>query len=285
MTNGAIPPILWPMAVPMKRHVMSAVGELRFDPLLTRVRGEIGGALVVDSAAALLVWEPRRILPTYAVPATHIRGELVPVAEPAATAQLPDAQMMDGPPVLNPDTPFAVHSCPGVEFDIRHDARVTKSAAYRLHDPALGGVIELDFHAFDRWLEEDEQTVGHPRDPFHRIDVWPTSRRIEVQRDGVTLACSDHARVLTETMLPARYYLPRQDVRLDVLAGSLTSTVCAYKGTAAYYALDGEDLAWTYEAPLNDAAPVGGDIAFFNERVDILIDGTLVERPRTPWSR
>ena len=146
----------------------------------------------------------------------------------------------------------------------------------------------LDFGAFDAWYEEDELNVGHPRDPFHRIDVLPSSRHVRLELDGQVLAESSRPTLLFETMLPARYYLPREDVRAE-LVPSGTRTFCAYKGQASYWtAAPGgpvlADIAWTYENPLHDAARVRGLIAFFDERIDVTLDSERLARPVTPWS-
>ena len=92
--------------------------------------------------------------------------------------------------------------------------------------------------------------------------------------------------LLFETHLPTRYYLPANDVNTNLLSPSETRTQCAYKGVAEYWSAAGEfhDVAWTYHQPLHDAAPVKDMIAFFNERVDIIVDGQPQPRPRTPWS-
>jgi len=145
--------------------------------------------------------------------------------------------------------------------------------------------VILDFRAFDAWYEEDERNVGHPRDPFHRIDVVQSSRHVRVEADGAVLAESTTPYVLFETYLPARFYLPAEDVRMDLLTPSDTRTRCAYKGEASYWALGGAgDVAWTYREPLREAAEVRDRIAFFNERVDVVVDGQRLERPVTPWS-
>ena len=155
-------------------------------------------------------------------------------------------------------------------------------------DAELAGYVVLDFHALDSWYEEDELNVAHPRDPFHRIDVLPSSRHVSLELDGQVLAQSSRPTLLFETMLPTRYYLPREDIRAE-LVPSGTRTYCAYKGQASYWsaAIDGHqlsDLAWTYQNPLHDAALVRGLIAFFDERIDVILDGQRLERPITPWS-
>jgi uncharacterized protein (DUF427 family) len=143
----------------------------------------------------------------------------------------------------------------------------------------------LDFKGFDAWYEEDERNLSHPRDPFHRIDIVHSSRHVRVESDGETLAESSRPYLLFETGLPVRYYLPPEDVRLDRLGASETSTACAYKGQASYWALDGRDVAWYYPQPLREAAEITDRVAFFNEHVDIAVDGERLERPVTPWSK
>jgi uncharacterized protein (DUF427 family) len=152
-------------------------------------------------------------------------------------------------------------------------------------DEDLAGYVRVDWNAVDRWLEEDEEVVGHPRDPFHRIDIRQSSRHVVVSLDGEVVAESRRPALLFETRLPVRYYLPREDVRLDLLGASDKRTTCAYKGHASYFGTDAHPgIAWTYLEPLPDAEQIRGLIAFFNERADISVDGELQERPRTQWS-
>ena len=279
------------MSVRMRDALMSGLGELRHEPTAKRIRALLGGVPVVDSTRAVLVWEPRRIVPCYAVPVQDLHATLAPAT--AATSgdpgdvghRMPDLSRR---PVLDPSVAFAVHTADGEPVDVRTDGPTRPGAGFRLADPDLAGYVELDFAAFDAWYEEDEPNVAHPRDPFHRIDVLPSSRHVRVERDGAVLAESSRPTMLFETMLPPRCYLPRADVRPD-LRPSPTRTNCAYKGQASYWscAVGGQvvdDLAWTYEQPLHDAAQVRGLIAFFDERVDVVVDGRRNERPITPWS-
>ncbi len=187
-------------------------------------------------------------------------------------------------PVLDPSIPFAVHTTTGQPLTAR--AGGAEAAAFRPSDPALDGYVLLEFEAFDAWYEEDERNVAHPRDPFHRIDIVHSSRHVLVELDGVTLAESTRPCLLFEPPLPVRCYLPREDVRTDLLAPSDTRTACAYKGQASYLSTaTDDDVAWYYPEPLREAAEVTGRIAFFNERADVVIDGERRERPVTPWSR
>jgi uncharacterized protein (DUF427 family) len=159
---------------------------------------------------------------------------------------------------------------------------------FRLADPDLDDYVILDFNAFDKWYEEDEQNVGHPRNPFHRIDILHSSRHVQVELDGEVLAESTRPRLLFETSLPMRVYIPREEVRAE-LRPSTKRSYCAYKGHASYWSLaaggvERENLGWSYEEPLREAAEITGLVSFFNEKVDVVVDGERSERPHTHWS-
>jgi uncharacterized protein (DUF427 family) len=275
------------VAVELGGVLFGQLGGLRYQPTPKRVRALVGDDPVVDSTRAVLLWEPRRIVPAYAVPAGDISAELVPAPPSAEAAAALDA--LGTRRVLSPGH-FRTHTADGDELTVRAPAGEREAAAFRLADPDLEGYVELDFDAFDQWLEEDEPIVSHPRDPFHRIDVRRSSRSVVVERDGTVLAESTRPRLLFETNLPVRTYLPREDVHLDRLVPSASRTACAYKGrTSSYWAVEREgrrplDVAWSYEHPLPDAVEIAGLVAFFDERVDVVVDGERKERPTTPWS-
>ena len=175
------------------------------------------------------------------------------------------------------DLPFPVHVFP--EEDVRLD--LIPGDAIRRHD----GLVEIQWNAMDEWLEEEELQVGHARDPHHRIDTRRTSREVRVEIEGEIVAETNRAVVLFETGLPPRWYIPPEDVRVG-LERSDHRTACAYKGHATHYDAAGEEaIAWSYEEPLRDALQVKGLVCFYNERVDLEIDGEPWERPRTQWSR
>jgi uncharacterized protein (DUF427 family) len=149
----------------------------------------------------------------------------------------------------------------------------------------LRGTVKLEWDAMDAWFEEDEQVFVHPRDPYKRVDILASSRHVRVEVDGVTVADSIRPRILFETSLPARYYLPKTDVRLDLLEPTDTVTGCPYKGWAEYWSVAGhKDLAWSYRTPLPESQKVAGLISFYNEKVDIYLDGVLQDRPKSPFS-
>jgi uncharacterized protein (DUF427 family) len=274
------------MSLRLRDLLMGRLDELRHEPIEKRIRGMLGDRTVVDSTRAVLVWEPKRIVASYAVPAGDIAAEIV--STPAAAADRPpafEAPQLAGRPVLDPSVPFAVHTTDGEPVVISTDDRAA-IVGFRPSDEALAGHVILDFGAFDAWYEEDELNVGHPRDPFHRIEIIHSSRHVRVEHDGEILADSTSPYMLFEPPLPVRYYLPPEDVATDRLRASATTTFCAYKGRAEYRSADGaDDIAWTYREPLREAAEVTDRIAFFNERVDIVVDGVRTERPVTPWSR
>ena len=141
----------------------------------------------------------------------------------------------------------------------------------------------------DEWLEEDEPVYTHPRDPYTRVDILASSRHVRVDVDGVTVADSRQPRILFETGLPPRYYLPLADVRLNLLRPSATQSHCPYKGTADYWSLDAgaavhEDFVWIYRSPLAESQKIAGLACFYNEKVDLYLDGMLQERPHTKFS-
>ena len=279
------------MSVRVRDLLMHELEELRYEPIDKRIRAELGGTTVVDSTRALLVWEPKRVVPVYAVPEADVAGELVPAESgnggpaPEGAAPMGAPPELAGRPVYDPSIPFAVHTTDGEAVRLV-TAGGAQAGAFRAADPALAGQVLLDFGDFDAWYEEDEPNVGHPRDPFHRIDIVRSSRHVRVERDGEVLAESARPLLLFEPPLPVRFYLPPEDVRMDQLQPSPTRSTCAYKGHASYYALPGgDDVAWFYPEPLREAAEVTGHVAFFNERVDVVVDGEPLERPVTPWSR
>ena len=272
------------MAVSMTKHMWAALPELRIQATPKRVRVNLGDATIADTDRALLVWEPMRVVPSYAMPEADIHADV----RPAQPREVPEYQAVgfgtEARALLDPRVPFAVHTADGEPVSI--DA--ADGAGFRLSDPDLTGYVILDFGAFD-WREEDEPIVGHPRDPFHRIDVRRSSRRIRIEDDGLLLAETDRAQILFEGSFPfPRYYLPKEDVRVELRPGTMQTT-CAYKGHATHYtAVLGDrelpNVAWSYEDPLTDARQVEGLVSFYQEHLDLTVDGERVERVRSPWS-
>jgi uncharacterized protein (DUF427 family) len=278
------------MATKMSDLLFGVFPDLRYQPTSKRIRADVNGSPVVDTQEALLVWEPKRVTPVFAVPEEDLLVRLEsPAAQGGDSAQdeYPVRLMGEAPPGLDPRTGFRRHTTQGEELDVVTSALTAEHAAFRPSDPDLQGYVVLDFAAF-HWLEDDEEIIGHPRDPFHRVDIRATRQRIEVKLDGVTLADTAGAQLLYETLLPVRYYIPPEDVRLDLLEASPRRTICPYKGEARYWNFPqsdgGKNIAWAYDARFIDAQQIHGLICFFNERADVYVDGEPQEHPITPWS-
>ena len=145
----------------------------------------------------------------------------------------------------------------------------------------------------DHWYEEDEEVFVHPRDPYHRVDILESSRHVKVRVNGEVVAQTDRPKLLFETGLPTRYYIPPEDVSQEALVESEKKTPCPYKGVASYWSVEAggervEDIVWYYPEPIPEAAKIKGRLAFFNEGVDLEVDLEVdceeKERPQTQWS-
>jgi uncharacterized protein (DUF427 family) len=239
------------------------------EPTPKRLRVEVGGEVVADSRHAFILHESG-LQPVYYFPASDVRAD-----------------------VLEP-TDRHTH-CPkkgdASYYTIRAGGEVVENGAWYYPEPLdsapfLRGLIAFYFDRMGRWREEDEEIGVHPRDPYHRVDVVRTDRHIRVSLEGQVLAETDRALALFESNLPTRWYIPAEDV-VAALEPSDTITRCPYKGTASYYSVNGaQDVVWYYPEPLAEVGRIAGLLCFFNERVDIELDGELEQRPGdTPWSR
>jgi len=180
----------------------------------------------------------------------------------------------------------------------RHGLRVgdvDRPAALRVYTASpiaqLIGTARFEWAALDSWFEEDEEVFVHPRNPYARVDALRSTRTVRIELDGVVLAESRSPVMVFETGLPTRYYLNRTEVDFTHLVASDTVTACPYKGTTSGYwsvRIGDEvhpDLAWAYDFPTRELAPIAGLVAFYNEHVDVFVDGEQLERPTTPFSR
>jgi len=154
----------------------------------------------------------------------------------------------------------------------------------------IAGLRAFYWRKVDAWFEEDDEIFVHAKDPYSRVDVLNSSRHVVVAIDGEVLADTVRPRLLFETGLPTRYYIPKADVRMDLLTPTDTSTQCPYKGVAEYWSArvgdeEHDDIAWSYPFPIPECPKIEGLVCFFNERTDITVDGELQPRPRTAWSR
>ena len=244
--------------------------RVRIEPSAKRIRAYLGGEVVVDTTRPVLVWEVP-YYPTYYFPAADVRADLLEA---------------DGGDTTSPGRGE------GRTFTVSAGGREAPGAALVYEDspiPELNGLIRLEWSAMDAWFEEDEEVFTHPRDPYTRVDILPSSRHVRIEVDGETVAESTSARFLFETGAPVRHYLPKPHVRLDLLTPSDTVTHCPYKGRAAHWSVRAggavhRDLAWTYPTPLPESQRIAGLIAFYDERVDTYVDGVQRERPKTKFT-
>ncbi|WP_406235774.1 DUF427 domain-containing protein [Nocardia sp. NBC_01009] len=244
-------------------------GRVKIETSQKRVRVYLGGQLVADTARPVLVWESPHY-PTYYVPLADLHAKLEP----------------------NGITKHSPSRGDATGYDVVVDGAGAPGGALRYHNSPfseLDDLVRLDWNSMDEWFEEDEPVYVHPRDPYSRIDILASSRHVRVEIDGVTVADSHSPRILFETGLPPRYYLPLTDVRMDLLRPSQTHSSCPYKGTADYWNIrvgDKEytDLVWGYRTPLPESQKIAGLACFYNEKVDIYLDDELQDRPNTPFS-
>ena len=242
-------------------HESKTRGRVRVESGSKRVRAYLGGEPVADTTRPTLVWEGSNY-PVYYFPLEDVRTELL--SEDGGAAHSPsrgDART----------------------FTVRAGRSEAPGAALRYEHspiPELRNAIRLDWEAMDAWFEEDEQVFTHVRDPHTRIDILPSSRHVRIEVDGVTVAESTSARLLFETGLRIRYYLPKTHVRMDLLVPTETASHCPYKGKAEWWSIQAAeelhaDLAWSYPTPLPESQKIAGLVAFYDEKVDVYVDGVL----------
>ena len=245
-----------------------------FEPSPRRVRVKFGGETIADSLAAHLLFETRH-LPVYYFPKRDVRMDLLRPSEHRT---------------------FCPYKGTASYWSVALGDRVSENAVWGYPEPFDKVARLRDFVAFywdrvDSWFEEDEEVFVHPRDPYKRVDVIASSRHVQVVLGGETVADTRRARFLFETRLPTRYYIPPEDVRMDLLVPSATLTACPYKGRATYCSVrigPGEfpDIVWCYPDPIPECPKIAGLLCFFNEQVDeIRVDGVAVPRPLTRWSK
>ncbi len=247
-------------------------GLIYFEDFPRRMRARLGGETVVDSREAKLLHEAAH-LPVLYFPEAEVRTDLLEPTEHSTR-------------------------CPwkgeASYWSVRVGDRLAENAVWGYPEPLeeappLAGYLAFYWHPMDEWLEEDEPAIGHVRDPYHRVDVLDTSRHVRVSLATEPLAETTRAKVLFETGLPPRWYIPREDVNEEKLVDSDSRTTCAYKGFASYHSVrsqgdEGRDLVWFYPEPRREVEPIRDHLCFLNEAVDIEVDGEPQERPVTPFS-
>ena len=226
------------------------------EPTRRRIRVRLGNTLVADSEQALLLIQfgGKDFLPTYYLPISDVR-------------------------------PGALVDEDGGRWSVAAGGLRADGAAWDNDEfGELKGHVTFSWKLLD-WYEEDEQVFEHARSPYHRVDTLRSSRRVEVFVGGDRVANSVRPLLLFETSLPVRYYLPPADVRTDLFTASDTVTRCPWKGVARYLSHpDVPDVAWSYPDPIPENPKIRDLVCFYNERVDLVIDGVRQERPRTPFS-
>jgi uncharacterized protein (DUF427 family) len=234
----------------------------RIEPSPRWVRAQVKGEFVVDSKRPLLVWEHEKY-PTYFFPRDDVQMDWLVEAAQTGSRTF---------------------------WHLTVNGQQVERAAYHYHDqPDLEGYLTFPWHKMDHWFEEEEEVFVHARDPYKRVDVLPSSRHVRVVIDGVTAAETKQPSLLFETSLPTRYYIPPADVNMAALTPTDTHTRCPYKGIASYWnvIVGGQvykDLVWGYPEPIPECPKIKGLLCFFNEKVDLYVDGELQERPQTYWS-
>lgn len=244
--------------------------RVRVEPTHKRIRTRIGGVTIADSTDVLMVWEVP-YFPTYYFPNSDVRLDLL--TDSGETKRSPSRGTAE------------LHDITVGDRTVPRAARIWNESKIE----EVAGYVSFHWASMDAWFEEDAEVYVHARSPYTRIDILQSSRNIRVEVDGVTIAETDQPRILFETGLPARYYIPKTDVRFEYLTPTETETSCPYKGTARYWsiAVDGVahgDLAWGYDEPLQESQDIAGLVAFYNEKLDIFIDGELEDRPKTMFS-
>jgi uncharacterized protein (DUF427 family) len=236
-------------------------GRVRVEHGDKRIRAYFGGVLIADTTRPLLVWE-KPYYPAYYLPEADVRSELL----------TPDGGVVHSPSRGDAQA-----------FTVRAGGKEAARAALRYQQSPfeeLRGAIRLAWDAMDAWFEEDEQVFTHPRDPYTRVDILPSSRHVRIEAVGLTIAETTKPTLLFETGLPTRYYLPKTHVRIDLLTPSETTSHCPYKGQAEYWSLRLRDevvpdVAWSYRTPLPESQKIAGLISFYTDKVDLCVDGAL----------
>jgi uncharacterized protein (DUF427 family) len=252
---------------------VDAATPVRLEGNHRRIRAMIDGFTIADTIHSLYLFELGH-LPVYYLPIEDVRFDLLePTAHTSHCPRKGDARY----------------------WSIVVGDRRIENAAWNYPEPLpgtpdLSAYVAFFWNKVDQWFEEDEEVYVHARDPYKRVDALRSSRHVEIRIGGHTVAESTQPVLLFETGLPTRHYLPRVDVRMDLLRATERTTGCPYKGTAGYFSVslpDGtvaENVAWTYPFPVVQQATITNHIAFYDERVDVLVDGVLQQRPVTKFS-
>jgi uncharacterized protein (DUF427 family) len=239
-----------------------------YEPTPRRIRVKFGGEIIADSKKALLVWEGGGPRLHYYFPREDVHLDLLEE---------------NGRQGRGRQT-----------WHVKVDGQIAENAAWSYDEAhkeleGIEGYVAFRWHKMDHWYEEDEEVFVHARDPYHRVDTVPSSRHIRVEVDGVTVAETTRPYLLFETGLPTRYYIPPEDVCLDLLEQTETHTACPYKGVASYCSVKvgdriHKDIVWAYPDPIAEIPKIKGLLSFYNEKLDIYVDGELEELTDSPFA-
>jgi uncharacterized protein (DUF427 family) len=233
----------------------------RVQPVPRRIRGVLAGVTVFDTLSAVYAWDSPKY-PHYLVPKDDVRPGVL----------------------VDEDRQQRLRRGVAHLYGLRVDEVAVPSVA-RVYDEgadSLAGLVRFDWDALD-WFEEDEQVFVHPRNPYTRVDALRSNRHVRVELAGHMLAESRSPVLVFETGLPTRYYLDRTCVDWTLLRRTDTETACPYKGrTSDYWTAEVPgrvevDVAWSYRQPFPALAPIAGLVAFYNDRVDLTVDGIRLE--------
>lgn len=238
--------------------------KLLFTEFQRRVRGRLGDATVVDTTRGLLLHETG-ILPVFYAPIEDLDHDVL--VGSAHSTHCP----------FKGDASY---------WSVEAGDRSAEDAIWFYPEP-IEGAEWLDGYAgfywdrLDTWLDEEQELPGKLRDPYHRVDVRPSSRHVRITANGETVAESSRPMVLFETGIGLRFYLPPEDVRRELLHPTDTQTVCPYKGTARWWSLEVagqtiEDAAWAYPHPLDETQQARDHIAFHGDGIVVEVDGEQV---------
>ena len=239
-----------------------------WEPSPRWIRVQFGGKIVADSRNALLVWEGGGPRLNYYFPREDVRQEFL--AETGRSGKNRNS------------------------WHVQVEGEQADNAAWSYSEAPDGlqgieGYISFRWNKMDHLFEEDEELFVHPRDPYHRVDTVPSSRKVRVEVAGVTVAETKRPFLLFETNLPTRYYIPAEDIKMALLQPSDSQSACPYKGVASYWSVKVgdtiyKDIVWSYPDPIPETPKIKNLFSFYNEKVDIFVDDVKEERPITAWS-
>jgi uncharacterized protein (DUF427 family) len=245
----------------------------RWEESKRRVRVIFEDVTVADSKRVMLLHEFGR-LPVFYFPLADVRMDLLEESEHRTHSPLKGEASY---------------------WTLRVGDRIAEHAAWSYRyplpeGPQLQGYLAFYWDQMDAWYEEEQRVYAHARDPYKRVDILPSSQHVCIVLGGVTIADTHRPLLLLETGLPIRYYIPEQDIHMEFLDTTETTTYCPYKGMATYWsARIGEkvfkDIVWSYQEPLPESIPIAHYLSFYNERIDaIYVDDELMPVTKTIWS-